>query len=457
MLYIGWEQIVQRSTSVEQNHDVRVEAILVKDSQQALEQAGLSHTNHNFENRASSPDDFVYKNRKWGGDCPNIEYLINVNTDQVDNGDGTEEDFRQAIINAARTWNAVDGADFVLSYGGETDAEKTSYNGSNEIIFAHKGTTEPSGLARIWYTLDYVIVEADIWINADYQWDTTGAPSADELDLQSVAVHEFGHWLALGHDDSGDAIMFSTVTMGTVKRDLHQNDIDGINFVYPRRADSPCATGEVPSKTATPMPTPTPSETATPSSTATATSTPTPSATSTPPDSIIPTFTPTINVTIPVLATETPVATATATVPPQPEEAGELQSNYASGAPGSFFTIIGERYEQNQALLVNFVNSSGLIIQEQNVQAGTNGEFSIIIGTAGAPAGRYTVEISQQDAERVYQSAMAAGANITNLSLLLDPSESLREQEPINRSTEIPTFEFPLINTSRLLYLPFIY
>ncbi|KAF4401342.1 hypothetical protein G4B88_014183 [Cannabis sativa] len=58
-------------------------------------------------------------------------------------------------------------------------------------------------------------------------------PGQNEVDLESVALHEIGHVLGLGHDDTvPDAIMYSTFSYGLTKRNLHPDDIQGVRALY---------------------------------------------------------------------------------------------------------------------------------------------------------------------------------------------------------------------------------
>lgn len=58
-------------------------------------------------------------------------------------------------------------------------------------------------------------------------------PGPNQVDLESVAVHEIGHLLGLSHDDTvPDAIMYSKFSYGTTKRNLHADDIRGIRALY---------------------------------------------------------------------------------------------------------------------------------------------------------------------------------------------------------------------------------
>lgn len=59
-------------------------------------------------------------------------------------------------------------------------------------------------------------------------WGTTGSGNSD---LLSVAIHEIGHALGLGHSREDDAIMFASYD--GVKRNLHELDIKGIRSRYP--------------------------------------------------------------------------------------------------------------------------------------------------------------------------------------------------------------------------------
>ncbi|XP_009368959.2 metalloendoproteinase 2-MMP-like [Pyrus x bretschneideri] len=67
--------------------------------------------------------------------------------------------------------------------------------------------------------------------DADEKWSAN--PGPNEVDLESVAVHEIGHLLGLDHNlDLPDAIMYPKFSYGIVKRDLTGDDIDGIRALY---------------------------------------------------------------------------------------------------------------------------------------------------------------------------------------------------------------------------------
>ncbi|MCE7987950.1 MAG: hypothetical protein DYG89_42845 [Caldilinea sp. CFX5] len=172
--------------------------------------------------------------RKWAPPHAGAAFYLHLNTAQTGADDGDRNAFRQAILTAAATWSAVAGADFTLSYAGETNATATGYNGVNEVLFMPKGSQERAAAAQVWYTADQTIVEADIWINEDYAWNATGNPAANEVDLQSALLHEFGHWLILGHSADANTVMFARLHSGALKRELQPPDERGIRAIYPK-------------------------------------------------------------------------------------------------------------------------------------------------------------------------------------------------------------------------------
>lgn len=178
------------------------------------------------------PLGFAYDGVHWPGPDPMGEpYLVNLNTTDVPLDQALE-----AIQAAADTWTNVSGADFEFSYGGSTTATDYSNppNGQNDIMWKDNGPNQGI-LAMTWTWRNEAdeIFESDMVINDYYQWDTSGTPGETEFDLQSVALHEFGHYLRLEHDIDPDAVMYRLTSAGSVKRALHPNDIAGIRYIYP--------------------------------------------------------------------------------------------------------------------------------------------------------------------------------------------------------------------------------
>ncbi|XP_057771011.1 metalloendoproteinase 5-MMP-like [Salvia miltiorrhiza] len=67
--------------------------------------------------------------------------------------------------------------------------------------------------------------------NADNRWSNGAFAGAH--DLETVALHEIGHLLGLGHSSDAAVIMFPNMGAGLTK-DLNANDIQGIRTLYNR-------------------------------------------------------------------------------------------------------------------------------------------------------------------------------------------------------------------------------
>ncbi|PIN21284.1 Interstitial collagenase [Handroanthus impetiginosus] len=73
-------------------------------------------------------------------------------------------------------------------------------------------------------------------LDGDENWvidgDFLNSSPASAVDLESVAVHEIGHLLGLGHSSVEGAIMYPTISSGVRKVELANDDITGIQELY---------------------------------------------------------------------------------------------------------------------------------------------------------------------------------------------------------------------------------
>lgn len=170
---------------------------------------------------------FSYPGRNWSGIYPIIiDYKINL--------DGAPEGAVGAIDAAAATWNAASENKIYLKNDGTTNKK---WNPDDNINAIYWGPLDLGWDARCYpyYTSNNEnIIGCDQAFNDQYLWGIDGSPNV--LDIQSVATHEFGHWLMLadlyGEADAEKVMYGGGQYSVPVKRSLAQDDIDGIRYIY---------------------------------------------------------------------------------------------------------------------------------------------------------------------------------------------------------------------------------
>jgi len=173
---------------------------------------------------------------KWSS--PTTSYLINET--------GGPGGSLNAVLAAMQTWSDVSGSSFVFKFSGQTtaqtqftpDGKGTVMDQRNIVSFQLLPASENEALAsnHFWYVPSTgEMIESDIIVDTSDSWRTDGA--AGGYDVQNVMTHELGHSLSL--DDlytspDSEKTMYGYAASGeTKKRTLHQDDIDGIRYLYP--------------------------------------------------------------------------------------------------------------------------------------------------------------------------------------------------------------------------------
>ena len=160
--------------------------------------------------------------------------------------------FQTEVASAFATWEAVPTASIAFQFAGFTSNEPFEDDGIS--VFGFQAEPELDRvLAATTFVVDVTtgqLVESDVFFNSIFSWSTAAAGDASRFDLQSVAVHEIGHFVGLGHSALGEteirpeggrrvlasgAVMFP-ISLGrgvTKDRTLQPDDIAGISDLYP--------------------------------------------------------------------------------------------------------------------------------------------------------------------------------------------------------------------------------
>jgi matrixin len=178
---------------------------------------------------------------------PTVRYSINTRTVPG----VTTAQLQSVMARAFGRWQDVGTAAIGFQFTGLTSAEPLEFDGINTIGFLDEPDME--GLLGLTLTtFDTVtgeVVESDIFFNSAEPWSAAADGETDRFDLESVAVHEAGHFVGLDHSALGffeerdgdvrlagaEAIMFPfAFDPGNIAlRALRADDIAGVSSIYP--------------------------------------------------------------------------------------------------------------------------------------------------------------------------------------------------------------------------------
>jgi len=161
----------------------------------------------------------------------------------------TAPQLRDAAGRAFASWSGVPDVTISTEFVGFTGANPQNGDNANVLGFVNRPDLDRV-LGSTSFTVDTVTgetLEADIFFNSTFAWSAAAAGESGRQDIESIALHEVGHLLGLGHSMIGEtdlldggrrvvaaeAVMFPIAfSAGTLNRALRADDIAGISDVY---------------------------------------------------------------------------------------------------------------------------------------------------------------------------------------------------------------------------------
>lgn len=176
-----------------------------------------------------------------------ITYRLNERGSSDINPQGPiNEALRQAVRESFAPWNNQTCSDLTMIEGATTQEEDVGFkcdigeeNNLNLVVWREDWPYNSNMIYALtsvtFNSKTGIIYDADIEFNNEaFTLTTTDDPAQVQVDIRNTLTHEVGHFIGLDHVDMLDATMYGMAPIGELqKRDLSQDDIDGLCAIYP--------------------------------------------------------------------------------------------------------------------------------------------------------------------------------------------------------------------------------
>ena len=182
---------------------------------------------------------------RWDFTSFAVQWSLNPQTNSNISGSRTAAQLMQSAFSV---WSSAPNATLSVARGADSSRTSRGFDGVNLICFICTGDFDSNGTLAITVTTvsDRVgeddghggrtrfigqILDSDILFNPAHDFSTGGGSAQD---IETVAIHETGHFMGLDHSAVVRAVMFPFAP--DLLRTLSYDDVAGLAALYPKAA-----------------------------------------------------------------------------------------------------------------------------------------------------------------------------------------------------------------------------